>query len=305
MSDRLLIIGGTGFIGRNLSLSAVKQGYKVVVLSLHSPNVEKRVNNVEYLQADISCFTELKEKIGDDNFEYIVNLSGYINHCNFSDGGKKVIDVHFGGVQNILQSVNLDSLKRFVQIGSSDEYGNLSAPQTEDMRESPISPYSLGKVASTQLLQMLYSTEGLPTVILRLFLVYGPGQDLRRFIPQVIQGCLSSGYFPTSAGDQLRDFCYVDDITNGILMTLRNDKVNGKVINLASGKSIRIREVVELVQKTIGEGKADFGKIPYRTGENMALYADISEANRILEWEPATSIEEGVKRTIDYYQRKN
>jgi nucleoside-diphosphate-sugar epimerase len=106
--------------------------------------------------------------------------------------------VHFGGVQNILQSVNLDSLKRFVQIGSSDEYGNLSAPQTEDMRESPISPYSLGKAASTQLLQMLYSTEGLPTVILRLFLVYGPGQDLRRFIPQVIQGCLSSGYFPTS-----------------------------------------------------------------------------------------------------------
>jgi nucleoside-diphosphate-sugar epimerase len=72
VSDRLLIIGGTGFIGRNLSLSAVKKGYKVVVLSLHSPNVEKRVNNVEYLQADISCFTELKEKIGDDNFEYIV-----------------------------------------------------------------------------------------------------------------------------------------------------------------------------------------------------------------------------------------
>ena len=156
MSDRLLIIGGTGFIGRSLSLSAVKKGYKVVVLSLHSPNVEKRVNNVEYLQADISCFTELKEKIGDDNFEYIVNLSGYINHCNFSDGGKKVIDVHFGGVQNILQSINLNSLKRFVQIGSSDEYGNLLAPQAEDMYESPISPYSLGKLASTKLLQMLY-----------------------------------------------------------------------------------------------------------------------------------------------------
>ena len=305
MPGRLLIIGGTGFIGKNLCLSAVKNGYKVVVLSLRSPAAEKRIHNVEYLQADITCLTQLNEKIGVDSFEYIVNLSGYINHCNFSDGGKKVIDVHFGGVQNILQSVNLSALKRFVQIGSSDEYGNLSAPQTEDMRESPITPYSFGKVASTQLLQMLYRTEGVPIVILRLFLVYGPGQDYRRFIPQVIQGCLSANNFPTSTGDQLRDFCYVDDISNGILMALKNDKVNGKVINLASGKSIKVREVVQLVQKTIGQGKADFGKIPYRTGENMALYADISEANRILEWEPITSIEEGIKRTIDYCQRKN
>jgi len=151
---------------------------------------------------------------------------------------------------------------------------------------------------------MLYSTEGVPTVILRLFLVYGPGQDFGRFIPQVIKGCLSSAIFSASQGDQLRDFCYVDDVINGILMALKNDKVNGKVINIASGKSIRIRQVVELIQKTIGQGQADFGKIPYRTGENMALYADISKATSVLEWEPTTSIEEGIKKTIHYYQKE-
>ena len=198
--------------------------------------------------------------------------------------------------------VNLTSLKRFVQIGSSDEYGNLSAPQTEDMRESPISSYSLGKLASTNLLQMLHITEGIPVVILRLFLVYGPEQDFDRFIPQIIKGCLSSSHFPASTGKQLRDFCYVDDVTNGILMALKNDKVNGEIINLASGKSISIREVVELVQKKIGLGRANFGKIPFRAGENMSLYADISKAHKVLKWRPVISIEEGIGRTIDYYK---
>ena len=302
MPNNLLVIGGTGFIGRSLSIEALRVGYEVVVLSLNAPTLEKIIKNVEYLQVDIVCLDELKEKLANYDFDYIVNLSGYVDHSNFSDGGKRALDVHFGGVQNILQSVNLKSLKRFVQIGSSDEYGGTHAPQDENMRESPISPYSLGKTASTQLLQMLYRAEGIPTVTLRLFLVYGPGQDNNRFIPQVIKGCLSSANFSTSSGNQLRDFCYVDDITNGILMALKNDKVNGKVINLASGKPVRIREVVELVQNKIGYGKADFGKIPYRTGENMELYADISKANEILKWKPFTSIEEGIKRTIEYYQ---
>ena len=71
---------------------------------------------------------------------------------------------------------------RFVQIGSSDEYGNIKAPQHEESREHPISPYSIGKLASTQFLQMLHRTEGFPAVILRPFLIYGPGQDNKRFI---------------------------------------------------------------------------------------------------------------------------
>ena len=304
MFDRILILGGTGFIGRNLCLNAVKNGYKVVVLSLNDPSIDEKINEVVYLQADITSFFQLKEKIGNSSFEYIVNLSGYINHCKFSDGGKKVISVHFEGVQNILRVINQDSLKRFVQIGSSDEYGNLPAPQSENMRESPISPYSIGKLASTQLLQMLYKTESIPSVILRLFLVYGPGQDDARLIPQVIQGCLSSEIFLASAGEQLRDFCYVDDVSNGILMALKNDKVNGKVINLASGKPIKIRKAIELIQKIIGNGRADFGKIQYRNQENMELYADISEAKNILGWRPITSFEEGVKKTIDSYKKK-
>ena len=305
MTNRLLIVGGTGFIGRNLSIKAVKQGYNTVVLSLNQPNYLQKINGVRYLQADITNFTQLKQQLGTDDFEYVVNLSGYIDHCCFLDGGRNIINTHFGGIQNLLQILDWGKLKRFIQIGSSDEYGNLPAPQTENMREAPISPYSLGKLASTQLLQMLNRTEGLPVVILRLFLVYGPGQDERRFLPQIIKGCLSDTNFATSAGEQLRDFCYVDDITGGILSSFTNDMTNGQVINLASGVPIAVRKVLEYVQNTLKKGTPEFGKVPYRKGENMSLYADISKAKLLLEWEPLVIIEEGIEKVINYYQKRH
>ena len=173
------------------------------------------------------------------------------------------------------------------------------------MRESPISPYSLGKVASTQFLQMLNRTEGFPAVILRLFLVYGPSQDHKRFLPQVIRGCTSGKSFPTSLGEQLRDFCYVDDVTRGILTALMQDDINGEVINIASGIPVTIRKVTETVKVLIGQGDPLFGQIPYRTGENMALYADISKANNLLEWKPEITLEDGILRTINFHRTDN
>ena len=302
MSEKLLILGGTGFIGKNLAVSAVKHGYRTVVLSLNCPDSEQIIEDVEYLQADITNFTQLQEQLGTANFEYVVNLSGYIDHCCFLKGGHHIINAHFGGVQNILRLLDWDALKRFVQIGSSDEYGDLHSPQSEEMRESPISPYSFAKLASTNLLQMLYRTESFPAVTLRLFLVYGPGQNDKRFLPQVVKGCLSDSSFPTSAGEQVRDFCYVDDITDGILNTFTNDGVNGEVINLASGIPIAVREVVEKVQNTVNLGIPEFGKVPYRICENMSLYADTSKAKLIMGWDPSVMIEEGIERVINYYQ---
>ena len=135
--------------------------------------------------------------------------------------------MHFTALQNLLEVIPRGKLKRFVQIGSSDEYGNASAPQHETLREQPISPYSLAKVASTHFLQMLHLTENFPAVTLRLFLTYGPGQDTGRFLPQIIRGCLADLTFPTSAGKQLRDFCYLDDTVRAILQALNVPKVDG------------------------------------------------------------------------------
>jgi nucleoside-diphosphate-sugar epimerase len=298
MSEKLLIVGGTGFIGKNLTQKAVESGFLTTVISLNLPKEDYKVSNAEYLQSDVTNLDHLKKTLLNRKFDYIVNLSGYIDHSNFMNGGREIINTHFDGVQNLLQVIDWGDLKKFIQIGSSDEYGNQSAPQSEDIRESPISPYSAGKVFSTHLLQMLHQTEGLPVVILRLFLVYGPGQSNERFLPQIIDGCHSDLGFPVSEGAQLRDFCYVDDVSRGILMALKNKDVEGEVINLASGVPISIREIIEIVRGLVGKGSPEFGKIPYRVGENMSLYADTKKANKILKWTPKTSIGDGIKKTI-------
>ena len=210
-----------------------------------------------------------------------------------------MINSHFNGVQNILNAINWNVIRRFVQIGSSDEYGNSIAPQYENLRELPISPYSVAKASSTHLLEMLYRTENFPSVVLRFFLVYGPGQDNKRFIPQIINGCISDNSFPVSEGKQLRDFCYIDDVTGAILKVLNNDKVMGETINIASGQPVSIHDVIELIRTTIGKGAPDYGKIPYRRGENMALYANIGKAQEILGWSPKIGLKEGIVRTIN------
>ena len=302
MKGNLLIVGGSGFIGRNLSIKSSNLGYSTTVISLTKIDFDKRISGINYIQVDITNINQLRKKLSNKLFHYVINLSGYVNHSSFLNGGISVINTHFGGVQNLLEVLEWSHLKRFVQIGSSDEYGGVPAPQNEDMRESPISPYSLAKVSSTNLLQMLYRTEEFPAVVLRLFLVYGEGQNNERFLPQVIEGCLLDKKFPTSKGEQLRDFCHVDDITSGILRTLDINEVNGEIINLASGEPISIREIIGLIKKLIGSGRPDFNKIAYRNGENMALFADISKAKKLLGWSPEIGLNEGLERIVNHFR---
>ena len=186
-----------------------------------------------------------------------------------------------------------------------NEYGNAKAPQHEGLREQPISPYSLAKVSSTHFLQMLHCTEGFPSVVIRLFLTYGPGQDKGRFLPQIIRGCLDNLTFPTSKGEQLRDFCYVDDSVEAILKALEVSEAEGEVLNVASGVPYSIRTMIEKVCELSGFGNPQYGDIPYRPGESMALYANISKAKNILQWEPSTSLNVGLQKTVDWYKNNH
>ena len=304
-NNHLLVIGGSGFIGQHVVNKALEKGFKTTVLAKNNHNTTDKPNVVTYLTADISHKENLLTSLRGKVFDYVINLGGYINHANYSNGGSEVYDVHFNGVRNLVDCLNKSNLKGFVQIGSSDEYGNNSAPQLETQREAPISPYSCAKVASTYFLQTLYKTEKFPAVILRPFLVYGPGQGEERFIPQIIKGCLNNQKFPTSKGEQLRDFCFIDDFIQAVFSTLDNSKVYGEVINIASGKPVTIKKMINTIVYTIGSGQPQFGKISYRVGENMALYGDASKAKEILDWEPNTVLEQGLAKTIKWVKEVN
>ena len=298
MGLELLVVGGTGFIGRHLVSAAKKRAWNVTSLSINKPTSLKVVDDVEYIVADIQDHEALRSNLKGRAFDYVVNASGYIDHTPFYDGGIEVVGQHFLGVANLMLVIDRTRLKKFVQIGSSEEYGCIPSPQKETDVGQPNTPYGFSKLSITRLLEMLYHSEHLPVCILRIFLTYGPGQDFQRFIPQLLEGCLKNLQFPVSEGNQVRDFCFIDDITRGILLTLETKGVEGKIINLASGDPVKVKEVITLTQRLTGGGLPIWGAVPYRKKESMELYADIEQARELLGWSPIITLEEGLKKMI-------
>ena len=303
-SDRILIIGGTGFIGRHLTQKCLKYSSSVTSLGLKDNREgEAHIPGVEYIQADILNREELQLALNGRSYDYVFNLGGYIDHTPYSEGGDKVLGAHFIGVTNIINCLDKRRTKGFVQIGSSDEYGNQPAPQNENMRERPFSTYSFSKTASTHFIQMLHLSENFPGVVIRLFLVYGPGQDEKRFLPQIVIACLKGETIETTEGRQLRDFCYVDDVVDALIKSAVTPQAKGHILNIASGKPVLIRDMIDEIVGIIGKGNPIPGARPYREGEHMELFADINRAKDLLCWEPCITRKEGLIRTIDYYKR--
>ena len=198
----LLVLGGSGFIGRHIVKEAVSRKWKVVSASLSLPSEKKRIKKVKYYKVDLKSFSSVKKKLNKP-FNYVINLAGYINHSNSKIDYNKIIKEHFISVKNIIKVIPRKNLKKFVQIGSSAEYGLAKAPQNENTQLFPKTTYSLAKVKTTNYLKKVYRKEKYPFAIARLFLTYGPGQKNDRFLPQIIDGCLKNKRFPTTSNFSL------------------------------------------------------------------------------------------------------
>jgi UDP-glucose 4-epimerase len=298
----LLVVGGTGFIGSALLQKANKLGMKTTSLSLKKPINTNVIENTNYVITDTSNFENLQEVFSDLKFNYIVNLAGYIKHDLISNGGFSIVQSQINLLNNLVSIFNVKKLIRFIQIGSSDEYGLNKSPQMETSREDPISPYSLAKVMNAQYLQMLNKTENFPAVILRLFLVYGPRQKMNRLIPHVIKSCIQNTNFTLSEGNQIKDFTYVEDVVDFILISLIKKNVEGNIINVGSGKPISVKNIVEMINSKIKLGNPIFSKKFNKNIENNELIPDLSKSKKLLNLSSKTSLDDGLQFTIDWYK---
>jgi len=303
IKPRLLVIGGTGFIGYHLSLKAIKKGWKVTSVSTNKPKKHRYLNKVNYLKIDIADLKKLEKKLV-GSFDYVVNLGGYVDHRSFENGGEKIIKVHFTGVVNLTKIISRKRIKKFVQVGSSAEYGNCKAPQNENQDGQPISPYALAKLASTNFLLMLNKNNNFPVCVLRFFQIYGPKQDQNRVVPKAIQSCLKNRKFAASKGDQIRDFCFIDDAVDAIFLALKSRKSNGEIFNIGFGKAIKIKKAINTIQQIIGLGTIDYGKIKYRKDENMSVYPNINKVVNKLKWKPKINFNQGIKISINSLKKK-
>ena len=150
----------------------------------------------------------------------------------------------------------------------------------------------------------LFKKKKFPSTVLRLYLAYGPKQDANRFLPIIIRGCIKNKKFPCSQGIQSRDFVHVDDVVDAIIKSLTNKNARGQIINIGSGKPIKIRNVIEYVKKITNGGYPQFGKIKLRKDEILTLYPNIQKAKKKINWKPKILFEKGLKSTIKYYNEQ-
>tara|TARA_B100001175_G_C19410882_1_gene591061 strand:+ start:62 stop:982 length:921 start_codon:yes stop_codon:yes gene_type:complete len=300
--NKILIVGGTGFIGYHLAKKSLKMGWQVTSISKKPPKKIRSVTKVKYLYCDLKKKKFLK-KIIKTNYDYVVNLGGYVDHSNT----KRVIASHYLGCKNLTDIFIKKKIKSFVQMGSSLEYGNLKSPQKEIYNYNfnlIKSTYAKAKLLATLHLIKMFKEKNFPSTILRLYLAYGPKQDFNRLIPVVIKACKENKKFNCSNGNQLRDFVYINDVIDAIIKALKNKNAIGQIINVGSGKPIKVKKIIMYIKKVLKGGQPLFGKIKLRKDESIKNYANVKKAKKLINWIPKISFKEGLDSTIKYYNEQ-
>ncbi len=296
--NKILIVGGTGFIGFHLVKKCISKNWKVECVSTKPPAKYRKVKNVKYIIADISKRKYLKKKIK-SYYNVVVNLGGYVDHTNKT----KTFKSHYIGCKNLYEILKTRKPKVFIQMGSSLEYGPNISPLKEDFKCNPTSIYGKSKLLATKFLLKKSHENKFPVVILRLFQAYGPFQDINRLIPIVINGCIKNKSFACSPGYQLRDFIYIDDVIKLILISIKNRNAKGNIFNVGLGKPKKVRQVINDIRSIVNKGKPQFGKIKMRKDEIKNIYANINKAKKVLKWRPKMNFKKGIKKTINYYKK--
>ena len=299
IKKKILITGGTGFIGYHLAKRCLSLNWSVTSLSNNKPPKKRKLSNVRYIICDITKKKSLFDKV-QKKFDYVVNLAGHVAHSN----KKKTLNSHFNGCKNLSYLFINSSIKKFIQIGSCIEYGKKKSPQVEKIiNKKTYSTYGKAKLLSTNYLLNLSKKYNFPVNILRFYLVYGPRQDENRLIPITINNAFKNKDFERSQGTQLRDFLYIDDAVSAIIKTLKKKGISGEIINVGSGKPLQVKKVILKICRLISLGKPIFGKIKFRKDEIKYLYPSIKKANLLLNWTPKVKFNLGLKKTINDYKK--
>jgi len=299
---KILVVGGTGFIGYHLALAALKKNWRVTSISTKPASKIRYLKGVKYTYCDISKKKEIEKKISPD-YDYVVNLGGYVDHSK----KKKTYESHYVGCKNLSKFFLKKDIKCFIQMGSSVEYGFSKSPQFEKKKveqNSLKSTYAKSKLLSSNFLIKLFREKSFPAIIFRLYLAYGPKQDINRFIPIIINSSLKDHKFACSDGKQLRDFIYINDVISAIIKALKKKNAVGQIFNLGSGKPQKLKKIIKEISSIINKGTPDYGKIKLRKDEMSKIYPNISKTKKTLNWKPNTSFKIGLKRTIQYYKKK-
>ncbi len=305
-----LVTGGCGFVGSHIVEALIRRGDRVRVLDNFSTGSKQNLvtvaDQVDLIEGDVNDPDRVAQAVkGADCVFHEAALASVPRSV------ESPLESHAAcatGTVNVLDQARRAGVRRVVYAASSSAYGNQphSAKRESDL-PSPLSPYAAAKLASELYCQAFFHTYGLETVCLRYFNVFGPRQDphgpYAAVIPLFITKLLA-GERPVIYGDgkQSRDFAYVENVVHANLLAAEAPGVAGRTFNVGCGRSVSLLDLLDALNRLLGTNvNPDFR--PARTGDVRDSLADISQAAANLDYEPRVDLEEGLRRSIEFYRQ--
>jgi len=306
---KVLITGGTGFIGSNFVYKFLELGYDVHLLVRLESNfwrIAPIKKKVKLHYADLCNAEEVNKLIKKLKPQIILHFAAYGAYQRKQQDIALTINTNLLGTINLVNALSEIKFDCFIYTGSSSEYGIKNKLMKEIDILEPVNLYGITKAAGTMYCQYMSRKFNLPIVIMRPFAVYGYFEDQDRLIPTIIKNNLTNTKLNLSNPNFVRDFIFIEDIIDAYLKAIKKiKKIKGEIFNLGTGKQFKIDEVANLVKK-IAHSYTEFcyGKVAPVQLEPKIWVADISKAKKLLNWRPKYNLEEGLRKDIDWF-RKN
>jgi nucleoside-diphosphate-sugar epimerase len=306
---RYLVTGGAGFIGSNTVDELVRRGHSVVVLDDLSAGKEENLadvrNKITFIKGTITDIEIIRKAIFEA--DYVIHLAARTSVPYSMKDPVETNRVNIDGTLNVLVAARDARVKRIVFAASSSAYGETpTLPKTENMQPMPISPYGVTKYVGELYAQTFGRCFGLENVCLRYFNIFGPRQDPSSVYSGVLAKFCSAFLEETEPviygdGTQSRDFTYVENAVQANLLACEAPSASGKVFNVGTGGRVNLNEIVAALGTISGKPlKPRYD--PPRDGDIRDSQADISLARAILGYEPSVGLEEGLRRTFEWYR---
>ncbi len=311
--SKVLVTGGAGFIGSNLTESLLKGKHFVRVLDDFSTGkkenliFDKEYPSLEIIKGDIRNLRTCKKAI--KGSEYVFHQAALPSVPRSVEDPETSNAVNVGGTLNILLAAREEGVKRVIYASSSSIYGDTpTLPKHEEMPSHPLSPYALQKYIGEQYCRLFYQLYGLDSVSLRYFNIFGPKQDpnsvYSAVIPRFIEALLH-GRPPIIFGDgeQSRDFTFIENVVQANLLAMSAGRLHGEAMNIACGKRISLNQLLKILKQILGSKLSPVYQEP-REGDVRHSLADIHKSKKIINYMPKVGTREGLKKTVEFFRRQ-
>jgi len=309
MLTKILVTGGSGFIGSHLVSQLTARDHEVYSLERHvTGRYVLGLARRTIVYGNLQDSFVIRKIVREIQPEAVFHLAAISPVAYSYDHPQEVLEVNTLGTINLAEAClrEVPRFKHFLYAGTSEEYGNQTKfPIKEDAELRPNSPYSVSKVASDKYIQYMRDAYDFPVTVLRPFNTYGRKGDAHFVIERAITQMLKNKKIVLGDPTPTRDFMYVDDHVNAYLTCLDNEKAIGGVFNFCTGRGITIRKLASLLAKlTDFDGKIIWGAIPARPLDIQKLVGSCEKAKRVLGWRPKYTLEKGLKLTVKYWENK-